>query len=264
MISAYKYIYGPVPSWRLGSSLGIDLLSQEDKVCNFDCIYCQLGKTKRHITERRIYVAVKDVVEEIERMPAADIDYITFSGRGEPALAENLGQAIRAVKLIRKTPVAILTNAALLYKPQVRQEASGADFVIAKLDAYSPESLQAINNPAKGIAFDDLVKGIKEFKRQYKGKLALQIMCMANNKDAIEQLAHLVNCIKPQEVQVNTPLRPCGIAPLKKEEILKIKDTFAVACKEIRIVSIYDERELRGVAPLSDKDTLKRRGKIML
>ena len=224
MKPAFKYIYGPVPSWRLGSSLGIDLLSQEEKICNFDCVYCQLGPTKRHTIERKIYVPVEKIIEELESLPNAILDHITFSGRGEPTLAANLGWVIKAIKLIRKVPVAVLTNSSLMDKEEVRKELALADFVIAKLDAYSQESLQEINNPHQDIEFANILEGIKEFRKGYQGKLALQIMFIDKNKDNIQKFAYLTNCIKPDEVQINTPLRPCNIKPLPKEEILKIKE----------------------------------------
>jgi len=264
----YKYIYGPVFSWRLGSSLGIDLLSQEEKICNFNCLYCQLGATKKYTVERKIYVPIKEVIEELERLPEAQIDYITFSGRGEPTLAENLGRAIKAIKLIRKVPVAVLTNSSLMDEEEVRKELALADFVIVKLDAYSPESLQAINRSTKDIEFASILDGIKEFRKEYQGKLSLQIMFIDKNKDDVNKLIYLTNYIKPDEVQINTPLRPCNIKPLPKEEILRIKETFNSACKgefrrkEINVISVYDERVLKDVLPVSDEDTLKRRGKV--
>ena len=262
MKPAFKYIYGPVPSWRLGSSLGIDLLSQGEKVCNFDCLYCQLGQTKKHTLERKVYVPIEEVIEELVELPDTNIDYITFSGRGEPTLAANLGEGIKAVKLIRKEPIAVLTNSSLMGLDEVRKDLILADFVIAKLDAYSPESFLEINRPAAGIEFGGILEGIKSFKKNFKGKLALQIMFIDNNKNDANKLIYLVNYIKPDEVQVNTPLRPCGIKALTKEEILKIKENFIVSCKGINIVSAYDERVIKDIVSLSDEDTLKRRGKI--
>lgn len=269
-MAEYRYIYGPVSSWRLGSSLGIDLLSQEEKICNFNCLYCQLGATKRQTIERKIYVPVKEVIEELERLPAAQIDYITFSGRGEPTLAANLGQAIKDIKLIRKVQVAVLTNSSLMDKEEVRKDLALADFVVAKLDAYSAQSLKEINHPAQDLEFIDILDGIKEFRKEYNGKLALQIMSIDKNKSNINKLIYLTNYIKPDEVQINTPLRPCNIKPLPKEEILKIKEAFTSALKgefrgkEIKVVSVYDERVLKDVLPVSDEDTLKRRGKVKL
>jgi len=257
----FKYIYGPVPSWRLGSSLGIDLLSQEEKICNFNCIYCQLGLTIKHTLERTIYVPVEKVIEELEALPDIKIDYITFSGRGEPTLAANLGEALKAVKLIRKEPVAILTNASLIGEEEVQKELLLADFVVAKLDACSPESLQEINRPTKEVEFGSILEGLKAFKKSYRGKLSLQMMFIDNNKNEVNKFIYLANYIKPDEIQVNTPLRPCNVKPLAKEEILRIKDILFSACKGINIVSVYDERTPKAVSSISDEDTLKRRGK---
>ena len=264
MARAFKYIYGPVPSWRLGRSLGIDLLSQEEKVCNFDCIYCQLGAIKKHTVERKIYVPIEKVIEELEALPNVSLDYITFSGRGEPVLASNLGKAIKAVKLIRKAPIAVLTNGSLVGEDEVRKELVLADFVIVKLDACSQESLGEINRPAKEIEFGDILKGIKEFKKGFQGKLALQIMFIDTNKDDVDNFIYLANDIKPHEIQVNTPLRPCNVKLLAKGEILRIKDYFTSACKGINVVSVYDERALKDIISISDEDTLKRRGKVKL
>ncbi len=262
MKSAFKYIYGPVPSWRLGSSLGIDLLSQEEKICNFDCVYCQLRPIKKHTLERKIYVSVKEVIDELGELPETDIDYITFSGRGEPTLAANLGEAIKAVKLIRREPVAVLTNSALIGLDEVRKELVLADLVVAKLDACSPESLREINKPADGIQFGDILEGIRTFKQGHQGKLALQIMFIDNNQNDVNKLIDLANYIKPDEIQLNTPLRPCGVKPLPREEIVKIKDSFILACAGVHVVSAYDGMALKDVISFSDEDTLKRRGKI--
>ncbi|MFA5350923.1 MAG: radical SAM protein [Candidatus Omnitrophota bacterium] len=262
MKAKFKYIYGPVPSWRLGSSLGVDLLSQKEKICNFDCLYCQLGQIKEYTLERKNYVSIKEVMEELAELPEANIDYITFSGRGEPTLAENLGEVIRAVKLIRKERIAVLTNSSLMGIDEVRKELALADFVVAKLDACSFESLQEINKPAKGVEFENIVEGIKVFRKNYKGKLALQMMFMDNNKNYVNKLIYLANYIKPDEVQVNTPLRACGIKALTKEEILKVKNSFIASCQGVKVVSAYDEREIKSIVSFSDKDTLKRRGKV--
>lgn len=268
MDPAFKYIYGPVPSWRLGRSLGIDLLSQKDKICDFDCTYCQLGRTKAYTSARKIYVPVEKVLTELEALPSVRIDYITFSGMGEPALAANLGEAIRAVKAARKEPVAVLTNGSLMGEDQVREELAQADFVAVKLDATSPELLQKINRPAQSVGFLSIVEGIKEFKQCYRGKLALQIMFVAENKCQIDGFIVLAERIRPDEIQINTPLRPCDIAPLSMGDIFRIKEAFFCAREQgdldpgTNIVSVYDEKAPKDVLSISDDDTLKRRGKI--
>jgi wyosine [tRNA(Phe)-imidazoG37] synthetase (radical SAM superfamily) len=254
----YKYIYGPVPSWRLGSSLGIDLLSCEDKICTFDCIYCQIGKRSRYTIERGVYVPKEAVIQELKSLPAdCKIDYITFSGRGEPTLAENLGEAINAVKALQKGAVAVITNSSLMDKKEIRLELSQADFVIAKLDGASQKSVELINKPASGIGFESIFNSLVEFRREYKGKLAIQIMFIDENKEPAAKLAELCAKIKPDEVQINTPLRHCGVKPLSREKILMIEGYF----KGMRVVSVYGA-ELKGVSPLNQEDTLKRRGKI--
>ncbi|MCK4904694.1 MAG: radical SAM protein [Clostridiales bacterium] len=257
MKQVFNYIYGPVPSWRLGSSLGIDLLSQKEKICNFNCVYCQLGSAVKYTVERKIYVPVGKVIEELESMPNTKIDYITFSGRGEPILAKNLGEAIKAIKLSRKVPVAVLTNSTLLYNDEVKKELSLADFVVAKLDAFSTESLQEINRSAKAIKFKSILEGIREFKKGYQGKLALQIMFIEQNKKHASEIARIAREINPDEVQINTPLRPCRVNPLPKQELDKIKTYF----EGLNVVSVY-EAEIKKVKPVSNKDTLKRRGKV--
>jgi len=251
-----KYIYGPVPSWRLGSSLGIDPISSEDKICSFDCIYCQLGKTSKFTKERRFYVQVDDIIEEINSLPQVKIDYITFSGRGEPTLAKNLGDMIKAIKTLRNEKIAVITNSSLIYEEEVRKDLSLADFVIAKLEAYSQESLQTINRPIDNITFQRILDGIKQFKSEYKGKLALQIMFIGENKNDAKELAQLAREIKPDEVQINTPLRPCGVNPLSKEEIDTIKGYF----QDMNYISVYESRK-KEVEPISEEETLRRRGK---
>ncbi len=263
MTKKYKYIYGPVASWRLGSSLGIDLLSQEEKICDFNCIYCQLGPTLCYTVTRQTYVPVSEILREIKTLPEAPIDYITFAGSGEPTLAKNLGQAIKAVKALSKTPVAVLTNSSLLHLGQVRKELLLADYVSVKLDAGSPDSLQAINDPAKAVRFVKLLSGIKKFSKQYQGWLALQIMFVNKNLKDVDKMISLIKQIKPDEVQINTPLRVCAVNPLSKESIRKIRNMIAAACKKVNIVSVYDKKEIQDIYSISDAETLKRRGKVI-
>ena len=256
----FNHIYGPVSSWRLGNSLGVDCLSQDPKICTFDCIYCQVGKTPAYTIERKVYVPTEEVIKELKALPEAQIDYITFSGRGEPTLAENLGEMIKAIKKIRKEPVAVLTNSSLLDREDVRKDLCLADFVMAKLDAWSPEGFKEINRPAPGIEFSNVLGGIKQFRKEYQGKLALQIMFVEENKDKAKELVDLVNSIKPDEVQINTPLRPCDVKPLSKTEIFNIKEYFSLKCGDkINIVSVYDAKRHKKIIPVSSEDTLKRR-----
>jgi len=257
MKSAFKYIYGPVPSWRLGSSLGIDPLSQEGKVCTFDCIYCQIGKTKLFTDERKTFVRIPDLIDELGSLPPLKIDYITFSGTGEPTLAANLGQMIKAIKKIRKERIAVLTNSSLMHREDVQKDLFLAEFVVAKLDAPSQNIFQVVNQPIKTIKLDTIIQAIKDFKSCYLGKLALQIMFLEQNKKYAPQIAKIAKEINPDEVQLNTPLRPCAVKPLPKQELDEIKRYF----EGLKAISVY-EAEIKKVKAVSDADTLKRRGKV--
>lgn len=254
----FKYIYGPVSSWRLGISLGIDLLSAREKICNFDCIYCQLGKSLKLITQPKVYVEAREIISELKKLPKVKIDYITFSGRGEPSLAANLGQVIQEVKKLNIAPIAVLTNSGLIYQPEIRKNLSGADFVIVKLDACSQQALEKINRPDKTISFDKIIQGIKQFKRGFKGKFALQIMFTEANQVDARRLAELARQISPDEIQLNTSLRPCNQRPLSKQEIERIKESFSGS----NFISVYNVRPKKA-ASFSKEETLKRRGKIV-
>lgn len=251
----FKFIYGPVASWRLGSSLGIDVIN-EDKICTFDCIYCQLGKTIIYPQERKVWVSTNKVIEEVCSLPPFKIDYITFSGMGEPTAAKNLGETIEAIKKVRKEPIAVLTNSSLMDREEVRGELSLADFVMVKLDASSQESLEKVNRPMEGITLDAILQGIKKFRREYDGKLGLQIMFMKENKKKAEELAFLAGEIRPDEIQINTPLRPCNVDPLPKDELLEIKQHFG----KMKVVSVYEEK-MKRISSINTEDTVRRRGK---
>jgi len=257
MDRGYKYIYGPVPSWRLGSSLGIDPISKNEKVCTFDCIYCQLGKTKSFNCKRKIFIPVVKIIKELKSLPPVKIDYITFSGRGEPTLAENLGDMIKTVRKIRKEKIAVLTNSSLMDREDVRKDLSLADVVVCKLDAPSQYVFEIVNAPMKGFKIEGIINAIKEFKSFYKRKLALQIMFIEENRQYASEIASMARYIGPDEVQLNTPLRPCGVKALTKSGMGAMEKYFS----SLNVVSVYGAKR-KDVEPISSENTLKRRGKV--
>lgn len=251
-------IYGPVASWRLGRSLGIDLLSVKEKTCSFNCIYCQLGRTVHLVSERREFVSLAELTRELDSATKIEADYVTFSGTGEPTLASNLGRAIEIVRSIVQLPIAVLTNSSLMPSEDVCRELSKADVVVAKLDAPNEELFTLMNRPVSGLHFRNIVEGIKNFRDEYKGKLALQMMFIAANKDYASAMAMVAADISPDEVQINTPLRPCGADPLSPEEVALIQQRF-VNFKNV--VTVY-ETPRHEVTPLSLGETLWRRPKL--
>ncbi len=200
-------VYGPVHSWRVGASLGIDLLLQTS-TCSFNCIYCQLGDIQLKTAERKIYVPTAQVEHDLRRSRWEEADIITFSGSGEPTLATNLGEVIHMVKEYTHKPVMVLTNATLLNDPEVIADLQQADIVACKLDAASEAGLRQMNRPVPGVTLEGIVSGICNLKAHYSGKLALQCMFMPTNLREVEDMAALINQIQPDEVQLNTPKRP--------------------------------------------------------
>jgi len=260
----FKYIYGPVSSWRLGRSLGIDPLSRNKKVCTFNCVYCQIGPNPRMTAKRKTHIPTKELLDEIKNLPAGlTIDYITFSGGGEPTLAGNLGEMIEAVRRIRKEKITVITNSSLMKNKVIRNDLSLADVVIAKMDASSQRSFKNINKPITGLKFKDVYSGIKEFRKHYKGKLAIQIMFFDANKDDFKKIAKLAYSVKPDEIQINTPTRRSPIKPLSKNEIAKITGYFRALRKKTgskaRIISLYESKP-KNVTVINKKAIIRRRG----
>jgi wyosine [tRNA(Phe)-imidazoG37] synthetase (radical SAM superfamily) len=254
MIAPFRYVYGPVYSWRLGSSLGVDPLSTEKKVCNMNCNYCQLGKTVRFENQRREYIPVDELLTEIKRIPSFFIDYITFSGRGEPTLACNLGDMIRAVKSVRKEKVAVITNSSLMDRDDVRDDLMRADFVLAKLDAVNQDMFNRIDG-VRGIDYESMIRGLEKFRRRFKGKFALQMMLVKDNIDYVKQLSTMAYFLNPHEVQLNTPVRPSGEPPLSRDNIERAKRSF----KGMSVVTCYDV-PVKNSAPLDENATIARHG----
>ena len=252
-------IYGPVPSWRLGRSLGVDLVSTQGKTCSFDCVYCQLGRTIHRTSRREEYVPLGRIENELALIQEIEIDYVTFSGIAEPTLASNLGQAINLVKSHLAYPVAVLTNASLMFAEDVRRDLSQADVVVAKLDAPDEALFQEINQPVAGISFQQTCEGIKQFRKEFSGTLALQMMFIAANKGQAHEMAEQAEEIRPDEIQLNTPLRPCAVEPLSEQDMISVKREFRHFGDNA--IMVYESVKPL-VQPMNMAETLRRRPKI--
>ncbi|MBF0485408.1 MAG: radical SAM protein [Candidatus Omnitrophica bacterium] len=256
----FKHIYGPVYSWRLGMSLGIDPLTTDKKYCSFNCSYCQLGANRDVCLDRRAFVPVEEVVAEVKALePHSQIDYLTFSGHGEPTLASNLGEMIRAVKSIRNDKVAVITNSSTVIRPDVQADLKLADLVLFKIDAADQKTFEVLAQPVPGLKLENIVRGIKDFKKTFKGKLALQMMFVAANKSWAPEMASLARDIAPDEVQINTPLRPGNEKPLSEAEMAQIKKCF-ISAGLSNVRSVYEE-EKKECKPFDEHATVKRHGR---
>jgi wyosine [tRNA(Phe)-imidazoG37] synthetase (radical SAM superfamily) len=209
MNEPFKHVFGPVPSRRLGRSLGVDLVPL--KVCSYDCIYCQLGRTTKKTVERKEWVPTNTVLDELKRKLATRPDYITFSGSGEPTLHSGLGEIIEHIQAMTKTPVAVLTNGSLLWQPEVRAELALADVVMPSLDAGDDLLFQAVNRPHPEITFEKLLAGLEQFRHEFSGQYWLEVLLLAGHTGLpahVQKIAELVRRIKPDRVQLNTAVRP--------------------------------------------------------
>ena len=251
----FQYVFGPVSSWRLGRSLGIDPLSGIRKECNFNCIYCQLGETKKLRNRREVFAPTAKILKEISSFPNKNVDYYTFSSNGEPTLARNLGEIIAGIKKQKRGPVAVITNAGLIHRKDVQKDLLSADLVMAKLDACSTNMFSLVNRPHQEIELLHVIKGLKAFRKIFKGTLALQIMFVKENKSFAVELAQMAKDINPDEIQINTPLRPCAVKPLTVQEIAEIKIKF----NGLNVFCVYDGKKEK-VEPFNKKDTAKRHG----
>jgi wyosine [tRNA(Phe)-imidazoG37] synthetase (radical SAM superfamily) len=246
--SVYKYIYGPVPSRRLGRSLGIDLVPF--KTCTYDCIYCQLGRTTNKTMERCPYVPVKDILNELKIKLAMGEppDYISIAGSGEPTLHSSIGEIIGMIKNMTTTPVAVLTNGSMLYLPEVRDALMRADLVIPSLDAGDEALFQYVNRPHADISFDKMINGLIEFTHSFPGQIGLEVLLLGGVtgiSSEVEKIASIIKRIQPARVQLNTAFRPPAeeIAhTLSTDQLFALKSFFP---GEVDIINSNAQNETR-------------------
>jgi len=208
-----NYLFGPVPTRRLGQSLGIDPVPL--KTCNWNCVYCQLGRSIPMVNERKDFFPADEILAEVENAllshQPGEIDWVTFVGSGETTLHASLGWLIREVKKLTGLPVAVITNGSLLYLPEVRQELLAAEAVLPSLDAGTPELYQHINRPYPGLSFESFLDGLIAFSEEYQGNLWVEVMLidgLNDTEDALRSIAIALEKIKADEVHIMQPTRP--------------------------------------------------------
>ena len=206
-----KYVFGPVSSKRLGQSLGVDLLPP--KSCTWNCVYCQLGKTRKFVIERQEFFPREEILEEIRQALKVNkgLDWITFVGSGETMLYKGIGWLIAEVKKLTTVPVAVITNGSLLYLPEVREELLQADAVLPSLNAGSEALHAEIDRHAEGLTYQNHIEGLKAFRQEYKGRLWIEVMLLGGINDSDEALCDLAAVLKeinPDMVHLVLPTRP--------------------------------------------------------
>ena len=235
-----NYIFGPVPSRRLGRSLGVDLVPY--KTCSYDCVYCQLGRTTNKTTERKEWVPLQEIIDQLKGHLYSQPDYITLSGSGEPTLFSRLDELIIKIKKITDIPVAVLTNGSLLWLPEVREALKSADMVVPSLDAGSSQIFQYVNRPHPDIIFSKMLQGLVDFRKVYSGQYWLEVFLLAGvttTETEIKKLKNCITAIQPDLVQVNTVTRPPAenfAEPVPKKQLERIT---AKLYKKAEVIADY-------------------------
>jgi wyosine [tRNA(Phe)-imidazoG37] synthetase (radical SAM superfamily) len=240
-----KYIFGPVPSRRLGVSLGVDVVLL--KTCTFDCVYCQLGVTKNKTIDRQAFISKANVLNELKEaldVEANRIDFVTFSGSGEPTLNSEIGEMIEQVKAFTNVPIAVLTNGSLLYRYDVRKDLCKADLVVPSFDAITEDTFLRVNRPHKSLKLEMIIEGLRIFSQEFQGKIWLEIMLVMNINDDINELkylADLIQDIKLNKIHLNTVVRPPVeefALSVTREEMINIANLFD---ERVEIVADFDK-----------------------
>ncbi|MDD3345459.1 MAG: radical SAM protein [Candidatus Omnitrophica bacterium] len=228
-----KYIYGPIKSRRLGLSLGLSLSLR--KVCNFDCIYCQWGRTSSQVSERKEYVAAAEIIAELKSwlleypVEAKKLNFVTLSGFGEPTLNTCIGEVIESAREATGAKVAVITNSTLLGSPEVRKSILSADLIVPSLDAVDEEIFKKIDRPCSGVELDSILEGLVALRKEFNGQIWLEIMLLSGINDDIKHIEDLVKWVKlinPDKVQLNSPVRSTaesGVLPVDKKRLAEIR-----------------------------------------
>jgi wyosine [tRNA(Phe)-imidazoG37] synthetase (radical SAM superfamily) len=250
-------VYGPVPSRRLGRSLGIDPVPP--KTCNWNCVYCQLGRTTPLSNARRPLAPVEVVLDEAGaalRACGGNVDWITFVGSGEPTLHSGLGRMIRETRAMTSVPIAVITNGALLRREDVRRELASADAVMPSLDAGSEDLYRTINRPYPGLTLARHVEGLAAFRQSFSGRLWVEVMLVAGLNDtepALRDLAAALRLIGPGEVHINVPSRPPAETWVKAPEPPVLERARSILGAEAQVVLPADgDFELATDSPVTD------------
>ncbi len=251
IITSLKYVFGPIPSRRLGMSLGVDLVPS--KICNYDCVFCEIGPTKKTVTVRKEYVKKEVIVSELEKFISSyhgRIDHITLTGSGETTLNSKLGEIISEIKAKFSYPVAVLTHSGNIDDQKVREELALADVVCPSLDAVSQEIFEKVNKANPSIKIQNVINGLFEFRNLYKGKIFLEVLLVKginDSDDEIEKIAKVCKDLKPDRVHINTVDRPGAYPeaiPLSGEDLSRVKSIFLKYIDNIDVLSRhYDNFE---------------------
>lgn len=260
-----RYVYGPVASRRLGFSLGVDIIPF--KTCPLDCVYCQLGPTRRTTVRRRSFFPTREILAQVRAALRSGqrIDVVTFSGSGEPTLNKDIGRLIRAIKRMTSIPVAVLTNGTLLSRPDVRRDLAAADVVVPSLDAASAGLFRRVNRPHDSLTIDRIIDGLARFRDGYAGEIRLEIMLVKGINDSPASIAALKSAVarvRPDRIELNTVARPPAerrAEPLDPAGLRKVRAALGPRAKIVASAARRKQAPAAGALERSVLATVRRR-----
>lgn len=248
-------IFGPVPSRRLGRSLGIDLLPH--KTCSYNCVYCESGPITSLTLERRVFVDPDTVLRELgnylgQHPDKADV--LTFSGAGEPTLYLSLGHLIRRIKKGHPSyPLNVLTNGSLLWDPQVRRDLMEADRVIPSLDAAIEQVFRRVNRPHPRLELSVILEGLRAFRQEYLGSMHVEVVLVRginDSREAIESLQAALDSLEPDRVELNTVVRPPAVQEIQGLDLDEMEEARRILGPErTEIIGVFTHRPSMGSDP---------------
>ncbi len=256
MAGGRKYLYGPVPSRRLGLSYGVDIVPF--KVCTLDCVYCQLGKTVEMTTERKDFAPVEAILTELREALAegSKADFITIGGSGEPTLHSRLGELVDGIKRITEIPVALLTNGTLFERPDVRADCARIDVVLPSLDAGDEQTFQRIDRPETSISIERVISGLCALREEFAGQIWIEVFFVPSINTGPSQITHIkeaIGRIRPDKVQLNTAVRPTADADVLKVDAEKLQEIAAGLGPDCEVVADFsavpNEGQVRADEP---------------
>jgi wyosine [tRNA(Phe)-imidazoG37] synthetase (radical SAM superfamily) len=243
--SQQQFVYGPVPSRRLGQSLGVSPIPP--KTCNYSCVYCQIGRTTHYTNKRQSFFEKETILDQVFETidSGVKIDYITFVGEGEPTLSKDLGWLIEQIKNNTTIPTAVITNGALLIEEQVRNELRKVDVILPTLDATKQKLFKKINRPVKGLKIKDIIEGFRQFRKNYSGEIWMEVMLVKglnDTKEVVDNLEEVLNTLSCDRVYVNIPIRPPAETWVKCPD----NDRVLEICKQLGAENISHYESVAG------------------
>jgi len=262
--STHSHVFGPVPSRRLGLSLGVDLIPA--KTCTFDCLYCEVGRTTDKTIQTRPYVPVKEILEQLrQKLVACRPDIITLAGSGEPTLHSEIDQVIDGIKAITDTRVAVLTNGSLFWDEEVRRRVLGADIIMPTLSSAFDQTFRRIHRPHPDLDVGAIIEGLKRLRGQYHGQLLLEVVFLSGINDTGEEeeaLKDVIDTICPDRIQINTVVRPPSDSRAKSLDRERLEEIRLLFGKNAEVIAAtpFGKEGLSGQSSAKSLlDTVKRR-----